>query len=153
MRCPKRALERISVCPSQISPPVSTRRQCIHSPSIMQQLFIHHLALNTTCFDHRCCVKTPHAARENSNAEARGILQIADIAKQRANEQKNKLLKRIFRNNHIALNKWTTPRTRWNRILQKYFNRKFYLFICVISKWTATRGFSAHQSSVTVRLQ
>jgi hypothetical protein len=25
----------------------------IHSPSIMQQLFIHHLTLNTTCFGHR----------------------------------------------------------------------------------------------------
>jgi hypothetical protein len=24
-----------------------------HSPSIMQQLFIHHLTLNTTCFGHR----------------------------------------------------------------------------------------------------
>jgi hypothetical protein len=39
-------------------------------------------------------------------------------AKQRANEQKNKLLKQTFWNNHITLNKWMTTLIRWNRILQ-----------------------------------
>jgi hypothetical protein len=32
---------------------VYLKRLCVHSPSIMQQLFIHHLTLNTTCFGHR----------------------------------------------------------------------------------------------------
>jgi hypothetical protein len=61
---------------------------------------------------------TPQAAR-GKNTQARGILEIADVARQRANEQKNKLQKQTFWNNRIALNEWPMPLMKWNRILQK----------------------------------
>jgi hypothetical protein len=65
-------------------------------------------------------VKTiPHAARGN-NTQARGILQIADVAKLRANETN-------FLEHHIALNKWTTPLRRWNRILRRILREKIVM--------------------------
>jgi hypothetical protein len=60
---------------------------------------------------------TPHAAREN-NAQARGILQIADVTEQLATKHKTSCCNKTPGEKHTVLNKWMTP-LLMNRISPK----------------------------------
>jgi hypothetical protein len=56
--------------------------------------------------------------------------QIADVAKQRVNETEKQAaeINCLECTYHIALNKWTTPLMRWNRILRKILIEKIKEF-------------------------
>jgi hypothetical protein len=93
---------------------------CFSPGVLLRSLFLCSLArcsvTSAVCNMPLALVKTTRHAARGNNAQARGILQTADVTEQRANEHKNKLCNKAHGEKHTVRNKWTTPLVTWNRI-------------------------------------